>query len=484
MELKLELEPGSEATLLKHPLIRDRVGRSKRTVSTYYDTRKKALRQAGVSLRVRHNGDGFVQTVKSRPDNEAVGLFDRAEWEQPIAGPEPEVDHFLTLAPELDRRSVRTGLRPVYTTSIDRHSCTIIRDDALVEVVIDAGEVIAGKASEAVHELELELIDGSPAALFDVARELGSAVPLRLGVMTKSERGERLASKRTGRAMKAETIKLSPDMTAAEAFQTIAFACVRHFRVNESLVIAARDVDALHQSRVALRRLRSAFSLFRPMLRHHATERFRVELRELAATLGEARDLDVLLRRRSEELSKTTRRALVVLRGRAYDRAIAALRSPKADVLMIDLAEWLATGSFARRDEVDSLAQEPVIRFSRRVLDRFWKKVVRGGKHLLYLDDEDRHELRIAGKKLRYAGEFFASLYPGDQRNEFLAETQKLQDQLGALNDLVTERELRAKLRPHRISLPRRTKMQESTELLADAHANFHRLVEIGPFWG
>jgi CHAD domain-containing protein len=318
--------------------------------------------------------------------------------------------------------------------------------------------------------------------LFDVARELGAMVPLRLGVMTKSERGERLASRRNGRSMKAETVQLSPTMTAAEAFQAIAFGCVRHFRVNEALVIAARDVDALHQSRVALRRLRSAFSLFRPILRHHGTERFKTELRELAATLGEARNLDVLLRRRSEELNKTTRRALVTLRGKAYDHAIAALRSPRADVLMIDLAEWLATASFARGGDHDH-ADQPINAFSARVLNRFWKKVTRSGKHLLYLDDEDRHELRIAGKKLRYAGEFFACLYPGETRDEFLAEIEKLQDQLGALNDLATERELKARLRALKITLPSRAKVQESTELLAEAHVNYQRLAEIGPFW-
>jgi triphosphatase len=485
IELKLELEPGSEATLLKHPLIRGRIGRSRKTVSTYYDTRKKALRDAGVSLRVRETGDGFVQTLKSRPGNSA-GLFDRSEWEEPIAGPDPEVDRLLSMAPELDRPSVRNGLRPVFSTSVDRHACTIDRGDALVEVVIDTGRVTAGKTSEPVHELELELIEGSPTALFDVARELGSSVPLRLGVMTKSERGERLASRRAGRAMKAETIQLSPEMSAAEAFQMIASACIRHFRVNEALVIAARDVDALHQSRVALRRLRSAFSLFRPLLRDEATDRFRTELRDLAGTLGDARDLDVLLKRRSETLNKTTRKALITLRTKAYDRAIAALRSPRVDVLMIDLAEWLTTASFARGDETGK-ASRPIGEFSARILNRFWKKVRRSGKHLLHLDDEDRHELRIAGKKLRYAGEFFASLYAGEtvseQRNAFLAETQVLQDQLGALNDIVTERELRARLRAHRISLPAKTKGEDASELVADADASFRRLETIGPFW-
>src|SRR3546814_2270038 len=86
-------------------------------------------------------------------------------------------------------------------------------------------------------------------------------------------------------------------MTAADAFRHIAQSCVRQFRLNEALLLAGRDAGALHQVRVALRRLRSAFSIFKPVIGGDAHTPLRDELRWLASELANARNLDVLLER-------------------------------------------------------------------------------------------------------------------------------------------------------------------------------------------
>ncbi|MGE5720897.1 MAG: CHAD domain-containing protein [Sphingomonadales bacterium] len=490
VELKLELEPGSGEALLSHPLLRDRIGESQQSCSVYYDTRKSSLRNAGVTLRVRRTGNAFVQTVKAVARG-AAGMFDRHEWEDRISGPEPDLDSAAIRIDQLKRAGIRNRLRPVFETIVNRRAATLQRNGTVVELVLDQGEVVAGKRRQPLAEVELELLKGSRSALFEIARELHESVPLRLGVLTKSERGERLASGKGGRAMKAEPIRLGADMTAGQAFQTIAFACIRHFRVNEPLVIAAHDIDALHQSRVALRRLRSSFSVFRPILAPDAARQFKDELRTLASKLGDARNLDVLIQRRGEELTRKSRRALIDRRGWAYDRAVEALRSPDARTMMIDLAEWLALGSFAEWHGAHE-ADRPVVPFSADTLDRFWKKVKRRGKHLTELDEDARHKLRIAAKKLRYSGEFFAQLYASEtqipRRNAFLAEMETLQDMLGALNDLVTERALERDLRKLDIMLPasKRDSAQDREAvdaLLAQAEASFARLQTIGPFW-
>ena len=483
VELKLEIEPGAAETLCDHPLLRGTLGEPLQNDSVYYDTRKGALRAAGVSLRVRRIGDGFVQTVKSGA-RAAVGLFDRSEWEEPIAGPEPELERICDIEPILDEPAVRRALKPVYETRFRRRTCTLDRDGARIELVVDQGEVVAGKHSQALAEVELELIEGPAKALFALARELQSHADLRLGVMTKSERGARLASGKASRATKAEPVRLSPSMSVADGFRTIALACLRHFRANEPLVIAARDVDALHQSRVALRRLRSAFSLFRPVLAGPEYERFRGELRTLSGTLGVARNLDVLLARRSEDLSKKSRQRLVEERGRAYDQAIAALRSAQVRTVMIDLAEWIALSGAEKH------GHHPLRPFADSVLDRFWKKVRRRGRILRDLDDVERHELRIAAKKLRYAGEFFARLYVDNSsaaaRDSFLTAVEALQEGLGGLNDMATERELAEDLRRRGIALPRpRSGDARSARaaLIAASDQSYRRLAEAGMFW-
>lgn len=485
VELKLEIEPDCDQALLSHPLLSHHIGNPEQTVSTYYDTKQKRLREAGMTLRVRRKGDRFVQTIKTE-SNGSAGLFERGEWEVPIAGPELDLDRVGVGLGPLASPEVRNGLRPMYQTLVDRRAAIIDHHDARIELVVDRGEVVAGHRRQPLHEIELELIEGSPSALFDVARELQTRVPLRLGVLSKSERGERLANGKGKRAMKAEPVRLSAEMTANEAFHVIAFSCLRHFRANEPLVVTARDPDALHQSRVALRRLRSAFTLFRPFLKGAELDRFREEIRNLAGALGRARNLDVLLKRNSRHLSRRSRHLLLEERTRAYDDAIAALRSPCTSAMMIDLAEWIALGERQR----PAKANRPVVIFADKVLDRFWGKAKRLGRHLRHLEDDERHELRITGKKLRYASEFFAALYADEThctgRDGFLAELEKVQDGLGGLNDIVTQREMEAELTELGITLPasdqKRVRAQQR-ELIADSDKAFEKLDEIGPFW-
>lgn len=84
-ELKLDLTLEEAAALAQRGLGgRVKAGRSRRLVGVYYDTPEGRLREHGLTLRIRHTGEGFVQTVKAAGEAGA-GLFDRGEWEGPIA---------------------------------------------------------------------------------------------------------------------------------------------------------------------------------------------------------------------------------------------------------------------------------------------------------------------------------------------------------------------------------------------------------------
>lgn len=486
LELKLEIDPAQADAILDHPALKGRVGKAKTTRSTYYDTKRQKLKNAGVTLRVRSVEDRIVQTIKS-DGKSGAGLFDRWELETPLPSATPRLGDADELPEVLEDAAVRRGLKPMFETHVERRSGIIDWDGARIEVVLDEGQVIARKQRQPLAELELELIEGRREALFTLARELQSCASLRIGVISKSERGERMLDGKSGRAMKAEPVRIAAGASAADAFQTIAFSCLRHFRANEPLVLAARDVDALHQSRVALRRLRSSFSIFKPILADSEIDRFRSEFRDLASALGEARNLDVLLRRRGERLNSATREKLVTQRGQAYDAAIAALQSPTTQSLILDFAEWVATKRFAgNAGETNDL----VLPFASETLGRFWKKVKRRGRLVAKLDDEGRHELRIAGKKLRYAGEFFASLYDGNEaagrQTSFLQAIEGLQDKLGDLNDIATERELRSVMAAQGIELEilgEADEAQKKSRLIAEAGAAFDQLRKVGSYW-
>jgi inorganic triphosphatase YgiF len=485
IELKLEVPPGAAGAVTE---VLGASGKAKRLLATYYDTPDGALRKAGISFRVRRTGDAHVQTIKvDRPGGGA--LFDRSEWDKTLPDATPDVSAIdeAGVRGALDAPESWQALRPAFTVDVERMAWDAEFDGGTAEVVLDRGSVLAGGAQDAVSEIELESRTGSPAALFELARRIGEAAPVRLGVLTKAERGHRLLSGRIDRAAKAEPLVLADDASTADAFASIVEACLRHFRLNEPLV-ARRDAAGLHQARVALRRLRSAISLFRGVVADDRLERLRAGLRGLAATLGEARNLDVLLDRLGAAADAETVAKLRGERDAAYVRATEALDSAEARLLMLDLLEWAGFGAWRTRPaaKVAPLLRMPAHDFAAETLDRYRRRVKKRGRALAALDPEARHQVRIEAKKLRYAAEFFTSLF-GDKKAKrrtkaFLSALEELQSSLGALNDIATANEMAHELSARGITLPDAGGNDED-RLLIEAEAAHEALVDAKRFW-
>lgn len=433
IELKLDLTPEAAEALAGSDLLAGKAAVARQR-TTYFDTPAHDLRAAGFSVRIREAGGRRIQTVKAA-GTEAAGLFVRPEWERAVDGDRPVLDGTTPVAALLGKRA--RDIAPVFAVDVERRSWNLPWEEALVELVLDRGEVVAGGRREAICEIELELKRGEPRALFALARRIDAIAPLRLGVLNKAERGYRLLGPPAG-ALKAAPVALAGDVTAAAAFRQIAGACLRHFRLNEPLIDRA-EPEAVHQTRVALRRLRSAFSIFRPILEDGAFQRLREETRWLAGTLGEARDLDVLIAAGGDAGAEAPAR-LEQARDDAYGRAEAALASWRARALMLDLSEWLLLGDWLTQPAGHELREQPARDFAAAALDRLRRKVRKGGRDLAEMDDATRHELRKDAKKLRYAAEFFGALFDGKRRRRrqerFVAALAALQDRLGALNDL------------------------------------------------
>ncbi len=431
-EVELKLEVSSEAAYALEAA--ELLGTAPSTVlqrAIYFDTPDHSLAEAGFSLRIRRNSDQWVQTVKA--DGAAsAGVFVRPEWERDLEDDAPVLDDTTPILGLLGAQVAE--LAPLFTVENERR----IWNTEGVELALDRGRVLAGDRTTEFCEAELELTDGEPTILFALARRVDAVAPAHLGVLSKAERGYRLLGPAPG-AAKAVPVRLTADMTAALAFQEIARACLRHFRLNVPLVFDRQDPGALHQARVALRRLRSALAIYKPMLGEGRAEHLKVELRWLAAELGKGRDLDVLIERAE---SGPIHDRLAPARAEAYAAAIAALKSGRARGLMLDLAEWIVVGDWLETPDSREIRAEPAREFAAKTLDRFRRKVKKGGRDLEDLDDEARHEVRKAAKKLRYAAEFFTTLYdrkPERRRHKrFVSALESLQDQLGALNDLAT----------------------------------------------
>lgn len=479
VELKLELDP-ADMKLLLGDWGADGAMTSSEQHSVYFDTDDGDLHKAGLSLRVRQIGDRRIQTVKASA-NAAAGLFSRDEWEREIASNVPELDGGLA-----DLIHSRVGhdigpLRPLFATSVVRSSRCQVKDGASIEMVADFGSVFAGERNAPICEIEMELRAGEPAALFALARKLDAHVALRLGVRTKSERGYRLAAGKQAAPVKAELVALAEEMNAAAVFQTIAGGCIRHFRLNEDLVISAGDAEAVHQARVALRRLRTAISIFKPMLARPQTLWLGGEIKWIMGLLGEVRNLDVVIERSDEP---ALRRRLRVARRRAIGEAVEALESRRFRQLMIDLAEWIAVGGWLDTSPAE-LREQPAREMAGEVMERLWRRLRRKGRHLTALDEESLHNVRILAKKARYAAEFFSDLLPRARarklRKAFLAALEDLQSHLGHLNDGSVARGVFEKL-DVAADIPV-VSADEHAALLARAEKAYDELAGMKLFW-
>ena len=403
--------------------------------ATYFDTPDHGLANAGFSLRIRKSDGKRLQTIK-RDAGSAAGLFVRQEWEREVRGDRPVLDEATPIAALVANANgnASAGIMPLFSIDTERRLWTI---DG-VEIALDRARIVAGERETSFYELEIEQKDGDFAQLFALAHHLVTTADVRLSVLSKAQRGYRLLGAAPV-AARAAPIMLAAPITAQAAFAVIARACMVQFRLNEALLLATADSVALHQARVALRRLRSALSLNKALLADSRFPGLCADLRWLAARLGKARDLDVLIARAGDNF---LREQLCKARAGAYRNAGRALRSVRARTLMIDLAAWIAIGDWRAAPETRAMRDLSARCFAVMVLDRQFRRLRTGGRNLANLDDRARHEVRKTAKKLHYAAGFYASLFDGKRERRrhkrFVAAVQALLDELGALNDLAT----------------------------------------------
>lgn len=472
LELKFELDSHSAREVRRHAVLSKAGHQTQSQHSVYFDTADGDVHKAGYSLRVRQEGGCFTQTVKT--SGGSAGLFDRGEWEAAVKelAPDPKA---LERTPLGKIKKLGRKVAPVIYSDVERTNWLIDRDGSVVEVVLDSGTVSAGDKEAPFHELELELRAGQPAALFDFARELSDAAPLQIGVLSKEQRGHMLADGSFEHEHRASSVNIRKSMNAGQAFVLIVRECVRHFRLNEALIMTERDPHALHQARVAVRRLRTAFSLFRPAILQGSLEPLRKELRDLIDPFGTARNLDVFLDHHADELGWRDRWKLTSARNDSYDQVIAMLKSSRSRDTILDLVEWAASDGW-RKDA----ASIPIGKFAADRLDASWQKVKRSGARLGDLEQRQLHRLRINIKKLRYAVEFFGPLHARKRVRRFSSSLEAMQDCLGLIHDDMVGQQIVA---DYALAEVRQTDAVDRSRQLQAMEKGFGKLRRVGRFW-
>lgn len=249
-------------------------------------------------------------------------------------------------------------------------------------------------------------------------------------------------------------------MTAGEAFAAIALNCSGHVLASTNYAARGNDPEGIHQLRVAIRRIRAAFAIFQDGALEHHRLRIGGELHVLQQKLGAAREWDVFLADTIGRAPKRLRKDLRPLiecaerrRAAARRRARCELRSPHCGDLLRRLHAWIDSQLIYgprrlrnRHWKQDVLAQ-PAVGPAATIMGAYHDRACRLGRKVRKLDIKGLHRLRIRIKKLRYAAEFFASLWPGRALKRYLAALRGLQDALGTFHDTALAPALLARLR-------------------------------------
>lgn len=460
IELKLGIAPEDSGRVETLPAVAAHMVGSPETlhlVNRYFDTLDGVLRDSKVGLRLRLKKGQWLQTLKC-DDPMSGGIARRREWEMPVAGEALELERFTDPAARavLQRDDVRGRLAPCFVTDFSRRVLKLaLPDGTTIELAVDTGEVRAGEAAAPIAEVELELESGDPARVFEVARAINAAVPLRLERRSKAERGYALCTPPAPPAgSKAGAVRLADEMDAEKALAAILGHTLDHWLRNEPVVRDnPTDVEGVHQMRVASRRFRSCLRLHRPLLGKASVRRVSRRIKWLTDALGPARDWDVLLDETLDPLLALTpdHPALAALvaraesrRAAAYESAQAALASSDYTDLVLETAGWVEGRGW--RDELEAEARgrldQPARAFAAAVLEQGDARVAKDGSRFAKLSEEERHELRIRMKQLRYAADFFADLWDRETARAFSKSLGRLQDVLGALNDVAVSRAL------------------------------------------
>ncbi|MGW7566074.1 CYTH and CHAD domain-containing protein [Streptomyces tendae] len=377
--------------------------------AVYHDTGDLRLAGASVTLRRRTGGPDAGWHLKL-----PIGGDTREEVRAPLSDDVPEALRELVLS-----RTRGAPLRPVVRIRSTRAvrqlrdaGGSVLAELSLDEVRADATASGGGRAEWG--ELEVELADGVGPALLDVVEK-----KLRKKGIVRSDSPSKLARALRDTGVDGPVVRRPSAGVVAGSAGSYVLAYLREqvgTLVTLDPAVRRELPDAVHQMRVACRRLRGCLRSYRSVLDRRVTDPVRAELRWLAGELGTARDQEVLRERIDAGLDglpgdlvlgpvAARLRAWEVSRGvDVRSRTRQALDAPRY-LRLLDALDALVDGPPLRA----KAAAKPARTMARAVLKEYGRLAGRMERALALpagpTRETELHEARKAAKKLRYAAE-------------------------------------------------------------------------------
>ncbi|MHB1216986.1 MAG: CYTH and CHAD domain-containing protein [Alphaproteobacteria bacterium] len=441
--IRLRLSAEAARGLVRRPPVRDWLAgrpRSRRLAATYYDTAEESLRKGGITLSVKTGERQRTQVAAADAASVSSVLADDA-------GPD------LARIRDADVRARAlhlvsdAALTPAFQADVRIRTYPLAIEGTPVELAVSIGQISAADAADGFVEAAFHAADRATA--YAAAEALADAIPVSVERRDFVARGYDLAHGRRFQVVLAQDVALDGEWSTRRGFDAVLRNCLDQFAANEDAFAVGGGSEAIHQLRVAIRRMRAAFSAFASVLPPDQTADFRADLRWLQQIFGPLRDWDVFC----NETMATLREALPhhdglrelaagarAARGQALVSAREALASVRHGLFQVRLERWLEKEAGGEG--------VPLAEFAANALAKRDRKLRRAGKALDGSSPERLHDIRIAAKKARYAAEFFRDLFGGKATRKYLRALRRIQDGLGAMNDANMARRLVAEIRP------------------------------------
>ncbi|MEE2024198.1 MULTISPECIES: CYTH domain-containing protein [Alkalimonas] len=210
----------------------------------YYDTPEYWFQQHGMGLRSRQQDGNIEHTIKLAGKQHGA-LHARQEYNVQAKQLIPQLAAFpAVIWPEhTDVQVLQQQLTELFRTDFCRQPWLLtLAQHTQIELVQDEGHIVTADSQQPICELELELKTGDVSQLFVLARQLVTALPLRLGVQSKAERGYRLTGS------KPLQVKALP----TEAGPALLLRLLQH---NEACYMQEQSPDAMLTVSLALNRI-------------------------------------------------------------------------------------------------------------------------------------------------------------------------------------------------------------------------------------
>ena len=164
--------------------------------ASYFDTSDLDLLSHNYVIRIRKENGVKVCTLKKRKEELESGVLVREEWNKEINSNDYSLDYFPEVAGELKAIVGSKELREIIETDFIRRKLDVRYHDSLLELDVDYGKIIAGNKEIPIHEVEVELKEGTEKDILDFIEEYLKGYDLKVVTYSKFSRGLELFQKK------------------------------------------------------------------------------------------------------------------------------------------------------------------------------------------------------------------------------------------------------------------------------------------------